>query len=212
MTSSATASTAIESPDALARLNAAIMGERNPRGIPSAVFVDSVDSFMSTCGVKTIDPLVGALQQMYSKYKFMETSLQKSRETFNRKIPDTEKDLAIVRHVITKRDAGETLKTHFNMADNVYAKAEVDCSVGKVCIWLGAHVMVEYEYEEALKLLEKNVASATEKLVQIEEDLFFLRDSIITTEVNIARIFNYDVRRRRLEQDSKLVVGVDEEK
>ena len=121
---------------------------------------------MSTCGVSTIDPLVGALQQMYSKYKFMETSLQKSRETFKRKIPDTCKDLAIVRHVIAKRDAGEVLRTHFNVADNVYAKAEVDCSVGKVCIWLGAHVMVEYGYEEALDLLEKNVASATEKLVR----------------------------------------------
>jgi hypothetical protein len=29
----------LESPEALARLNATIMGERNPRGIPSAVFV-----------------------------------------------------------------------------------------------------------------------------------------------------------------------------
>ena len=32
---------------------------------------------------------------------------------------------------------------------------------------------------------------------QVEEDLSFLRDQIITTEVNIARIFNFDVRRRR---------------
>lgn len=32
---------------------------------------------------------------------------------------------------------------------------------------------------------------------QIDADLAFLRDSIITTEVNIARIFNHDVRRRR---------------
>ena len=39
MTSSAASSTAIEGPDALARLNAAIMGDRNPRGIPAAVFV-----------------------------------------------------------------------------------------------------------------------------------------------------------------------------
>ncbi|KAJ8554751.1 hypothetical protein ON010_g9730 [Phytophthora cinnamomi] len=39
MASSAPTTTGLESPEALARLNAAIMGERNPRGIPSAVFV-----------------------------------------------------------------------------------------------------------------------------------------------------------------------------
>ncbi|ETN11645.1 hypothetical protein PPTG_10478 [Phytophthora nicotianae INRA-310] len=144
MASSAPTSTGLESPEALARLNAAIMGERNPRGIPSAVFVDSVDTFMDACGVKNIEPLVGALQQMYSKYKFMETSLQKNRETFKRKIPDTQKDLNMVRHLIAKRDEGETLQTQFNLSDNVYAKASVDCSVGKVCIWLGAQIMVEY--------------------------------------------------------------------
>lgn len=44
---------------------------------------------------------------------------------------------------------------------------------------------------------------------QIEEDLSFLRDSIITTEVNIARIFNYDVRRRRQEKDDKLVAELE---
>jgi hypothetical protein len=35
----------------------------------------------------------------------------------------------------------------------------------------------------------------------VNEDLEFLRDQIITAEVNIARIFNFDVRRRRLEKD-----------
>ncbi|KAG2915294.1 hypothetical protein PC116_g16092 [Phytophthora cactorum] len=182
MASPAPTSTGLESPEALARLNAAIMGERNPRGIPSAVFVDSVDTFMDACGVKNIEPLVGALQQMYSKYKFMETSLQKNRETFKRKIPDTQKDLDM---------------------------ASVDCNVGNVCIWLGAQIMVEYPYEEAQELLEKNVATATEKLAQIEEDLSFLRDQVITTEVNIARIFNHDVRRRRQEKDDKLVAELE---
>ncbi|CEG42739.1 prefoldin subunit 3 [Plasmopara halstedii] len=199
----------IESPEALARLNAAIMGERNPRGIPSSVFVDSVESYMTECGVKTIEPLVGALQQMYSKYKFMETNLQKNRETFKRKIPETQKDLDMVQHLMTKRDEGETLQTQFNLADNVYANASVDCSLGKVCIWLGAQVMVEYSYEEAQELLEKNMATASEKLAQIEEDLSFLRDQIITTEVNIARIFNHDVRRRRQEKDTKVVTELD---
>ncbi|TDH69307.1 hypothetical protein CCR75_008858 [Bremia lactucae] len=209
MSSSSPTPLVLESPEALARLNATISGERNTRGIPSAVFVDSVEVFMEACGVSTIEPLVGALQQMYSKYKFMETSLQKNRETFKRKIPDTQKDLDMVRHLVAKKDEGETLQTHFSLADNVYAKASVDCQIGKVCIWLGAQVMVEYPYGEAQELLESNVASATEKLAQIEEDLSFLRDQIITTEVNIARIFNHDVRRRRQEKDNMLAVELE---
>ena len=127
---------------------------------------DAVDSFLAACGVTRIEPLVGALQQMYSKYKFMETSLQKNRETFKRKIPDTQKDLDMVRHLIAKRDEDAVLHMTFNLADNVYAKATVNGSVGSVCIWLGAQVMVEYSYEEAQELLEKNVAMATEKLVR----------------------------------------------
>ncbi|RLN10712.1 hypothetical protein BBJ28_00015983 [Nothophytophthora sp. Chile5] len=204
-----------ESPEALARLSERIVGERNPRGIPAAVFVEAVDAFMSSIGIRSIEPLVGALQQMYSKYKFMETSLQKNRESFQRKIPETRKDLSVLQHLVAKQEQGEALQTRFNLADNVYAKANVDCSVGKVCIWLGAQVMVEYPYDEALTLLEQNVATATERLVralaavlqqeQIDADLSFLRDQIITTEVNIARIFNHDVRRRRQEKDDQLV-------
>ncbi|TYZ64616.1 hypothetical protein PybrP1_008252 [[Pythium] brassicae (nom. inval.)] len=198
-----------ESPEALARMAELIVGERNPRGIPAAVFVESVEAFMDSTGLRSIEPLVGALQQLYSKYKFMETNLQKSRESFKRKVPETEKDLAALKHLMEKQDAGESISTRFNLADNVYAKATVDCSVGKVCIWLGANVMVEYSYEEALELLQHNIASANDRLAQIDADLAFLRDAIITTEVNIARIFNHDVRRRRKEKDDALVAELE---
>ncbi|TMW60085.1 hypothetical protein Poli38472_000127 [Pythium oligandrum] len=198
-----------ENPEALARIPELIIGERNARSIPSAVFVESVDVFLSSIGIRSIEPLVGALQQLYSKYKFMEVNLQKSRESFKRKIPETEKDLEMLRHLIQKQEEGEDFKTHFNLADNVYAKATVDPSVGKVCIWLGANVMVEYSYDEALTLLENNVAVATERLEQIDADLAFLRDQIITTEVNIARIFNFDVRRRRKEKDESVAAELE---
>ncbi|GLE02577.1 hypothetical protein PINS_up011415 [Pythium insidiosum] len=198
-----------EKPEALARIPELIIGERNARGIPSAVFVENVEAFMTTIGIRSIEPLVGALQQLYSKYKFMEVNLQKNRDSFKRKIPETEKDLEMLRHLLQKQEEGENIQTHFSLADNVYAKATVDSSVGKVCIWLGANVMVEYTYEEALELLEGNVKIATERLEQLESDLGFLRDQIITTEVNIARIFNHDVRRRRKEKDESLVAELE---
>lgn len=71
----------------------------------------------------------------------METNLQKSRESFKRKVPETEKDLAALKHLVEKQDAGESISARFNLADNVYAKATVDCAVGKVCIWLGVRVV-----------------------------------------------------------------------
>lgn len=102
---------------------------------------ESVDTFMSGVGIRSIEPLVGALQQLYSKYKFMETNLQKSRESFKRKIPETQKDLEALQHLMAKQDEGEALQTRFNLADNVYAHATIDPAVGKVCIWLGVRLL-----------------------------------------------------------------------
>lgn len=53
--------------------------------------------------------------------------------------------------------------------------------------------MVEYDFEEAIKLLERNYENATFRLQQTDEDLNFLKDQITTTEVNIARIYNQGV-------------------
>ena len=50
--------------------------------------------------------------------------------------------------------------------------------------------MVEYNFEEALVLLEKNLSNAQSRLQSTEEDINFLKDQITTTEVNIARIYN----------------------
>jgi len=57
--------------------------------------------------------------------------------------------------------------------------------------------MVEYSFGEAVALLTKNLEGAKKTISTIEEDLNFLKDQITTTEVNIARIFNYGVKQRR---------------
>ncbi|KDO18565.1 hypothetical protein SPRG_16117 [Saprolegnia parasitica CBS 223.65] len=174
-----------------------LLGERNERGIPCAIFVEDVAAFV---GADPVEGIVGALQQLYSKYKFMETNLTKSKQSFKTKIPDTEKDLAMLEHLMASREKDEPIETHFSLADNVFANATIDADVQTVCIWLGANVMVEYSFDEALSLLQSNLSTATSRLSQIEADLGFLRDQIITTEVNMARIFNFDVRRRRQEK------------
>ncbi|CAK4080444.1 unnamed protein product [Aphanomyces euteiches] len=180
-----------------------LIGARNERGIPSAVFVEDVSKFV---GADPVEGIIGALQQLFSKYKFMETNLTKTKQSLKTKIPDTQKDLAMLDHLISQREKAEDngddagIQTHFSLADNVFAKATIDADVQTVCIWLGANVMVEYTFDEALELLRSNLKTAEQRLEQIDTDLAFLRDQIITTEVNMARIFNFDVRRRRQEK------------
>jgi hypothetical protein len=57
--------------------------------------------------------------------------------------------------------------------------------------------MVEYPVDEAIVLLENNMASATTKLAETEEDLDFVADQIVITQVSMARIHNWDVVKRR---------------
>nr|XP_029733927.1 prefoldin subunit 3-like [Aedes albopictus] len=66
-----------------------------------------------------------------------------------------------------------------------------------VCLWLGANVMLEYPLDEAEELLKQNKHSAEVNLKCLEHDQDFLRDQITTTEVNMARVHNYDVKKRQ---------------
>ena len=68
---------------------------------------------------------------------------------------------------------------------------------GVVAVWLGAGVMLEYSYAEARALLGEQLAAAQAKVRTNGADLAFLRDQIITTEVNIARVYNYSVKSAR---------------
>lgn len=120
-----------------------------------------------------------------------------AESNYQQKIPDIEKSLALVKSLQTKKESGETTMTRYNLADNVYGKAEVDCSVGIVNLWLGANVMLEYTYEEAVDFLSQNEASARKEFKVVKEDLAFVRDQIVTSEVSMTRIFNWDVRKKR---------------
>ena len=130
---------------------------------------------------------------MYSSsYLFLE-------QNYELKIPDIEKSFALVKNLQSKKEAGESVTTRYNLADNVYGKAEVDTSVGIVNLWLGANVMLEYTYQEAIDFLSQNLESARKEFKIVKEDLAFVRDQIVTSEVSMTRIFNWDVRKKRAE-------------
>lgn len=57
--------------------------------------------------------------------------------------------------------------------------------------------MLSYPLSDAHALLTSKLTSARTSLSTVKEDLAFLRDQITVTEVNVARVYNWDVARRR---------------
>lgn len=57
--------------------------------------------------------------------------------------------------------------------------------------------MLSYPIPEAVTLLTSKLESAQNNLKAVVDDLEFLREQITVMEVNTARVYNYDVRRRR---------------
>jgi prefoldin subunit 5 len=117
------------------------------------------------------------------------------------KTPELEKSLSLVQH-LQSHDDSEPLIARYSLADAVFAKAEIDTMSAKVNLWLGANVMLEYTYQEAIDLLETKLVLAKKELEEVTSDLGFTRNQIITAEVCISRIYNWDVRRKRQLQKS----------
>lgn len=132
----------------------------------------------------------------------MELNLAQKKRRLKGQIPEIKQTLEILKYMQKKKESTSSLETRFLLADNLYCKASVP-PTDKVCLWLGANVMLEYDIDEAQALLEKNLLTATKNLDSLEEDLDFLRDQFTTTEVNMARVYNWDVKRRNKDDSTK---------
>ena len=100
------------------------------------------------------------------------------------------------------QNEGEALTTHYELGQCIYAKAKVNVHEDdKVCLWLGANVMLEYPRTEAIELLGRQLSDAKTALKIVVEDMGFLREQITITEVNMARTFNWDVKKRRADKE-----------
>jgi len=176
----------------------------NPRGIPRAPFVDKVEEFVS--GPEDINATLHKFDEMLSKYKFMEVNRLKQLQRLRSSIPDMQKTLDTVKFLESKQDSEEEMETRFELNDTLYATASIP-PTDTVYLWLGANVMVAYPIEEAKDLLTQKLSSQETSMKTCQEDLEFLREQITTMEVNIARTYNWDVKRRR---QTKLATTVEE--
>jgi hypothetical protein len=89
----------------------------------------------------------------------------------------------------------------------VYGKAEIDTSAGIVGLWLGANVMLEYTYDDAIALLIEKEETAKLDFQEVTRDLSFTRNLIVTAEaeVDISRIYNWDLRWKRIASGNNAV-------
>ena len=166
-----------------------LSGARNPRGIPQMSFFEDIATFLASKRA-AVDGALQSLQTMHSKFKLMEGALLEQRKRCRAQVPDLEASLAALLMLAQQRDRlaadgdPETFTTFFNLSEQVFAQASV-APAGHCAVWLGANVMLEYSYAEAEEMLAANLAAARRKAVETEEDLFFLKDQLTTTEVNM---------------------------
>ena len=176
--------------------------DSNTKGIPITRFIENEEKFVAESN-RSIDDIFKIMNELYRKYKFMEAQLVQQKKSLLQKIPDIKSALQAVRFLIKKRDNNnEESRAQFELSDNIFANAVI-IPDDKVSLWLGANVMLEYSYDEALALLSKNVENAQKSLESLSADLSFLKDQITTSEVNIARMHNYNVKLRQKARESQ---------
>ena len=165
------------------------------RRIPRAVFIDDVEAWVERYGE---DDLFGQMNELHQKYKFMEGQLIRQKANLKGKLPEIKRTLEMVAMLKQKHDGDNAeVDANFLISDNIWAKAKVPNNTGKVGLWLGANVMVEYTFVDALALLTKNLSNAQTKLAETEDDLDYLKEQTTTMEVNIARTYNQGVANKQ---------------
>lgn len=156
-------------------------------------FVDNVEQWVNRTEGGA-EALLRKLQENYSKYRNMESSLVQRKALLKEKIPEYEKTIEMIKVLESKKDSN--INTHFELANCVHAHAVIEqpTSVG---VWLGANVMLECDFEEAIKIVNTTLTNGQKNLSDVERDLEFIKEQMTITEVNMARVYNFDVKQRR---------------
>nr|GAT55342.1 predicted protein [Mycena chlorophos] len=199
--------------------------EKNQRGIPKAPFIADVEAHIGGPDAPVDGPLK-AFQDALAKYRFMDSNLAQRRASLEDKIPDIKKTLRMVEFLHERREgkgkavdeddlddedadgdaASKPLTTTFELNDTLYAEAELE-DTDTVYLWLGANVMLSYKLPEAIELLKSKLTAAEGSLQNTIEDLEFIREQITIMEVNTARLYNWDVKRRRERREREQASG-----
>ncbi len=141
--------------------------------------------------------LIDKLSSLSQKYRLYETKLVKTRQSLEQKIPDVRRALKAVSALEARNkrpeNGSEPVESSFELSDGIFVRASIPPTTS-VCLWLGANVMVEYTFEEAVSLLQNNLKAAENNLNETKDNLNYLRDQLNTTDINLSRVYNFHVQ------------------
>lgn len=174
----------------------------NPRGIPKVQFIENIAELVKSSG-DSAETILKRFSEQYSKYKLAEHRLIRSVASLEAKVPEIEKTIRTITFVKEELEVnGKGFHTNYGLTESVFCQASVPAQK-TVHLWLGANVLVEYTFDEALELLTKNLRSAQENLAATQEDLAWLQEQQTILEVNTSRVYNYDIVERRRATESE---------
>lgn len=167
--------------------------------VPKAKFIEDVDDYMKG---KDFEQTMRELQTLFQQYKQIEQGLQQNRIRLGNKLPEIKRALDTVKLLKEKSASGDELDMDYELTDSVFAKAKVK-DAQSVYLWLGANVMLEYSLDDAENLLQTNHENCARNLATNKSDLAFVKDNVTITEVSIARVYNWDVKRRKAAKEAE---------
>lgn len=85
---------------------------------------DDVAEFIKTNRV-TVESSIGAFNELYSKYKYMENSFIRSKNVYKSKIPEIEQTLELVKVMNNAKESENEVFANYSLCDTIYAKAKV---------------------------------------------------------------------------------------
>jgi len=170
--------------------------------LPSVEFLSDVEAFMAESENDNNAQLVlRKLEDSYSKLKLSESNNVNTKRRLQTQITEFQNSLKMLSELKRRREEASEMTTQFRLADHVFATARVP-PANTVGLWLGASVMLEYTLEEGETLLSSKLEKAEKSLETTNLLIDALRENITTLEVNMARIFNWDVKRRQAEKEA----------
>ncbi|KAK0502524.1 Prefoldin subunit-domain-containing protein [Armillaria luteobubalina] len=177
------------------KFQAVVSEEKNPRGIPKAPFIADVEEY--------VGGLDGDIEGPLKAFQDAMALIGRRRERARpRKATDLDDDLD------DEADdaSSKPIRTTFELNETLYAEAEL-AETDTVYLWLGANVMLSYKIPEAIALLKSKLEAAETSLQNTIEDLEFIREQLTIMEVNTARVYNWDVKRRRERREKEALEG-----
>ena len=180
----------------------------NPRGIPKAPFIDLNDKQITN----NVQLTISNLQQTLQKYEYMLQSKDEQLKNITSVVKDISTNLKVINLLLLEdeednedNDEEDEEEIQYELEDGLYTFATIPKKnkTNTVSLWLGAGILMEFTYEEALEVLQEKYDTYNIKIKDIMEDLEWLREQKTTMEVNIAKVYNYNVLESKKMQQQK---------